>query len=129
MIDIDFLTFNDVCHLHDKIIHKYGGIMGIRDKHLLESACQQPQLFLFGEYVHSDIFHMAAAHSFHIIKNHPFVDGNKRTGILTALTFLERNGATVVTDFNSLFNVALDIAQSKLDKEQIAQFYGNSSTI
>jgi death-on-curing protein len=113
--------------LHDIAIAEYGGSNGVRDMNLLESAIAQPSMFLFGQYVHNDIFHMAAAYSFHIIKNHPFVDGNKRTGIVSALAFLERNGIIMPDDFSSLYNFALEIASSKLDKEQIAEFYKNSA--
>lgn len=123
MNKIHFLDTSHVILLHEIAITNFGGSGGIRDMNLLESAVVQPQLFLFGQYVHSDIFDMAAAYSFHSIKNHPFVDGNKRTGILSALTFLELNGIILPQNFSNLYEFALEVADSTLNKEQISDFY------
>jgi death on curing protein len=124
-MNLRFLTIDDVLRMHNYAIAEYGGSVGIRDINLLESAVAQPEMFVFGEYVHKDIFHMGAAYSFHIIKNHPFVDGNKRTGIIAALTFFDYNSIFLTVDLKSLYNFAIDIADSKLSKEQIAEFYKN----
>lgn len=70
---------------------------------------------------------MAAAYLFHIIKNHPFLDGSKRTGVLATLTFLDKNGIEIETDFDSLVNLALEVACSNVTKEQIAEFLKQSS--
>ena len=66
---------------------------------------------------------MPAAYAYHIIKNNPFTDGNKRIGLLVALTFLERNGLTITASNEDLYKIALDIAQSAISKEEIAQFF------
>ena len=126
---IYFLTIQDVIRLHEKSIERFGGAPGIRDKNLLESAVVQPHVVIFKQYAHDDIFHMAAAYAFHIIKNHAFVDGNKRTGILSALTFLERNNYSIMTDSDSLYELALSIAQSHVNKDEIATFFKESSQI
>lgn len=81
---MDFLTIDQVCLFHDDAIMMYGGSVGIRDLGLLESALAQPQMVLFGEPLCKDVYEVAAAYCFHIIKNHPFIDGNKRTGMLAA---------------------------------------------
>lgn len=121
-----FLMVNDICRLHDYAIHEFGGLAGVRDQALLESAAAQPQMIVFGEYLHKDIFHMAAAYCFHIIKNHPFVDGNKRTGLLVSMTFLQMNGIAIEADVDSLYNLAVAVACSELNKEQIAEFFNQA---
>ena len=78
MIDPIFLTVKEVSVLHQDQIEVFGGIHGIRDEGLLESAVMTPQASFGGEYLHSDIFEMAAAYAFHIAENQPFLDGNKR---------------------------------------------------
>lgn len=125
MKQFDFLSTREVLDLHDYIIDRYGGTSGLRDFNLLDAAIAQPSLV--GSYLHSDIFQMAAAYAFHIIKNHAFVDGNKRTGLLTALVFLKKNQIVIDADFDSMYELAIDIANSKLNKEQIAEFFKKQS--
>ena len=120
MKDFYFLTMIDVINLHAKLIRDFGGLNGIRDQGLLESAVFQAQVVLFNEYVCVDIYEMAAAYCFHIIKNHAFVDGNKRTGIAAALLFLELNGVDIVTDIESLYTLAIGVASSVRSKKDIA---------
>jgi death-on-curing protein len=122
-----FLTANEVIKIHDLLINHTGGSAGIRDKNLLESAVAQPQAFAFGNYLHPDVFNMAAAYCFHIIKNHSFVDGNKRTGLLTAMTFLEKNGVILVVDMDAFYKLAIDTATSKISKGEIALFFKSCS--
>ncbi len=83
----DFLTLEEVIEIHDDQIARYGGARGIRDLGLLESALAQPQTMFGGAFLHTDLFDMAAAYFFHIIQNHPLMDGNKRVGAVTALVF------------------------------------------
>ncbi len=123
MKSIVFLDFEEIVRLHNHLITKYGGAIGVRDKRLLESAAVQPQMKMFGKFIHPDLYLMAAAYCFHIIKNHPFVDGNKRTGILAALTFLSDNEIIIQADFDSLYTMAIKVACSELDKDQIAEFF------
>ncbi|MBM4377524.1 MAG: type II toxin-antitoxin system death-on-curing family toxin [Deltaproteobacteria bacterium] len=89
---IDFLTFEDVLGGHALQIERFGGTHGLRDEALLESALAQPSSSFGGEYLHADLFEMAAAYLFHVVKNPPFVDGDKRVGLAAALVFLEVNG-------------------------------------
>ena len=87
----EFLAVDDVLQIHDEQLAAYGGVAGIRDQGLLESAVAMPQAS-FGEvYLHEDLSHMAAAYAFHIAQNQPFLDGNKRTGLVAALVFLDLN--------------------------------------
>ncbi len=127
MSSIIFLTLEEVCLLYKQLIEKFGGSFGIRDINLLESAIAQPQSLAFGEYLHKDIHEMAAAYCFHIIKNHPFVDGNKRTGLLSAITFLDKNGFIVQADTESLYQCAINIATSAWSKQDISLFFKYST--
>jgi len=77
MTEPEFLTLEDVLLIHDEQIEVYGGIQGIRDPGLLESAVMTAQASFGGEYLHQNIFEMAAAYAFHIAENQPFLDGNK----------------------------------------------------
>lgn len=92
MIEPDFLTVEEVLIIHDEQIEEYGGIHGIRDKGLLESAVMMAQASFGGEYLHQNLFEMAAAYAFHIAENQSFFDGNKRTALVSALVFLDING-------------------------------------
>lgn len=122
MKQIAFLDTKEVINLHDMLIKKYGGLPGIHDKKLLESAIAQPQITIFGKYACKNIFEMAAAYCYHITKNHPFLDGNKRIALLTSLTFLEKNNVGIKSDAN-FYTFMLDVASSKISKEEIAEFF------
>ncbi len=90
-----FLDVEDIIEIHTTQLEVYGGSAGLRDRGLLESAVAQPQTSFDGEFVHDGLFAMAAAYLFHIVSNHPFVDGNKRAGMLAAVVFLDVNGITI----------------------------------
>ena len=85
---IQFLAAEDILYIHRDQIERFGGEHGVRDQHLLESAIAQRQATGGGQYSHNDVVEMAAAYLFHIVQNHPFVDGKKRTGAVAALAFL-----------------------------------------
>lgn len=75
---------------HERLLSEFGGASGVRDEGLLDSALARPENLI--AYEHPTIFELAAAYAFGIVKNHPFIDGNKRTGFTSAIIFLERNG-------------------------------------
>ena len=120
-MNVRFLTTEEVLHAHDRQIERYGGGTGMRDAGLLESALAQPQMSFGGEYAHPSLFEMAAAYLFHIVSNHPFVDGNKRTGLAAALTFLGRNGIFIRRGTDALFELTKSVACGELDKPAVAQ--------
>lgn len=120
---IYFLSIEDVLAMHDLLLNEFGGAVGIRSHNLLVSAIAQPQASWGGCYLHDDIFLMAAAYAFHIIKNHPFVDGNKRTGIFSAVNFLERNNYEVDFVKGDLYQIAIDVATSELSKKKLAKIF------
>jgi death on curing protein len=117
----EFLAVDDVLDLHTLQLARYGGASGLRDPGLLASAVAQPQATFGGEFVHEDVFAMAAAYLFHIVSNHPFVDGNKRTGLITALVFLDVNGIAIEHGSNELYALTIAVAEGKLTKGVIAK--------
>ncbi len=119
----DFLQLPDILQIHADQIERYGGSLGVRDSGLLESAIAQPQAGFSGEYLHDFPFTMAAAYMFHIVQNHPFIDGNKRAGVVAALLFLEINGYSINAPQGSLFDLTILVATGKADKSDIAAFF------
>jgi death-on-curing protein len=115
------LTRKDVDELHAEQVAMYGGSDGTRDDGLLESAIQMPQQSFGGEYLHIDLFEMAAAYLFHICANHPYVDGNKRTAAEAADVFLFANGFDLEMDTDDFVTLVLEVAESHLTKKQIAE--------
>jgi death-on-curing protein len=85
-----------VFRLHAQSLAQFGGSAGVRDEGLLDSALGRPQnLFAYGK---PTLFDLAASYAFGLVKNHPFIDGNKRTGFVVAVTFLELNGRRFAAD-------------------------------
>ncbi len=122
----EFLTLEEILRLHHYQIERYGGDPGIRDLKLLLSAIAVPQAGFAGKFLHDDIIEMAAAYLFHIVKNHPFVDGNKRTGTAAAITFLAVNGVELDADEKALANIVIAVASGKADKAAVAEFIRNN---
>ncbi len=116
----DFLTAEDVLAIHEEQLARYGGAAGVRDPAMLESAVAQPQATFGGEFLHADLFAMAAAYAFHIAENQPFMDGNKRTGLVAALAFLDLNGIVVRDPQGRLHQAMIDVADRRLTKEGLA---------
>ncbi|MGD1276865.1 MAG: type II toxin-antitoxin system death-on-curing family toxin [Tepidisphaeraceae bacterium] len=119
-----FLTLDQVLRLHARQIEQFGGSDGIRAIELIESAIAQPQQGLGGEYFHKTLAEMAAAYLFHLVKNHGFVDANKRTGAAAALTFLEMNGIdTDGIDENEMEATTLSVEDGTTDKNAATIFF------
>lgn len=117
MIEPRFLSVEDVLVIHEEQIAAFGGIDGIRDHGLLESAVMTPQASFGGDFLHAFPFEMAAAYAFHIAENQPFLDGNKRTALSAAMVFLEDHGYEFSMDDDlSLYYAMIGIAQKSLDK-------------
>jgi len=107
-----------VLSLHDESLALHGGAGGARDLGLLESALARPQnLHAYGE---GDAAALAAAYAFGIIRNHPFIDGNKRTGFLAAALFLEANGYRFVASESEVVMRTLALAAREIDEAEFA---------
>lgn len=118
-----FLDLGDVIEIHQDQIERYGGRPGIRDVALLESAVAMPQAGAMGQFFHDDLFEMAAACLYHIVRNHPFIDGNKRTAAMAAFTFLKLNGFTLEAPTRAFEGLVQAAAAGKIDKATIARFF------
>lgn len=95
----------------------------MRDMGLLQAALAVPQAGGPAGYYHSDVFEMAAAYLFHIAKNHPFVDGNKRTAAVAALVFLELNGVEIRASNRDLYETVMAVVDGRLAKSGVAEFF------
>ena len=120
-----FLTIEEVLESHAEQIAHYGGSEGIRDLGLLESALAQPEATFDGQYLQAGLCEMAAAYLYHIVQNHPFLDGNKRVGLEAALLFLEINGITIEATNSELVELTLEVAQGVATKASVAAFFSN----
>ncbi|SRR5712692_10097021 len=114
LTDPEFLTVDDVVELHIMQLARYGGAAGLRDRALLESAMAQPMTSFGGAWLHPDLWTMAAAYLFHLVQNHPFVDSNKRTGLLSALVFLALNGIVIDQATAALYDLTMAVADGRL---------------
>jgi death-on-curing protein len=115
-----FLSVAEVIALHDVQLVAFGGAAGLREPGLLESAVAMPQMGFGEEYVHADLEEMAAAYLFHLVKNHPFVDGNKRVGFHAAYVFLALNGIVLDMPEGAAYDLVIATAEGPATKAEIA---------
>jgi death-on-curing protein len=123
-----FLTLIEVLELHRRVIEQSGGAFGIRDLGLLESAIAQPRMTFGGEDLYPSLLEKAAALGFSIIMNHPFVDGNKRTGHAATETFLVLNGVEINASVDEQERVVLAIASGELGREAFVKWLQQYTT-
>ena len=115
---VKHLTVEAVKAIHGEVLAAHGGAAGIRDETLLESAVAAPQASMMGQPLISDPLEIAAAYLFYICRNHPFLDGNKRTALAACLVFLQENGFLPDSKLpiNDWEQFILDVASSQLDR-------------
>jgi death-on-curing protein len=126
-----FLALEEVLEIHESQIMLFGGTAEVRDLGLLASALAQPEASFDNKFLHATLEEMAAAYLYHIVKNHPFVDGNKRTGTATALVFLDLNGVELdskeldeLIDGKTLLeNLVIKVAEGGADKADLTKFF------
>ncbi len=123
-----FLSFAEIIDIHEYQIANFGGVAGLRDINLLKSALSMPSSTFGGIFLHPTIFEMAAAYLYHLVKNHPFVDGNKRVGAMTAVIFLDLNGIDFNASNKEFTELVLQVAQGKVLKSEIAVFLKKHSS-
>jgi death-on-curing protein len=121
MTAIVFLSVEQVLEIHDELIDELGGLSGVHDFNLLSSAISEP-MFVSQYQEDIDLFYLAAIYFYHLIKNHTFKDGNKRTALVSMLTFLRLNGIHLKMKTSDAFNLAINTANSSFDKKYIANF-------
>jgi death-on-curing protein len=118
-----FLSLAQIIELHGEAVKVYGGTAGTRDFGLLESAVAQAKATFGRKYLHEDLPAMAAAYCYHIVMNHPFIDGNKRVGAMAAFVFLDMNDAELVASQEQYRDMVLDLAAGKLRKDEVTAFF------
>jgi len=116
------LTLNEVLELHRRIIDQSGGSLGIRDLGALESALAQPRMTFEGVALYPTIVEKAAALRFSLIKNHPFVDGNKRTGHAAMEVFLVLNGFEIDASVDQQQKIILQVASGELERDALTRW-------
>lgn len=120
-----WITLNVILAIHEEQLDEHGGLVGVRDQGLLESALARPEhLAAYGE---PDAVQLAAAYGYGISRNHPFMDGNKRTAFVAALLFLRLNGYNLVaTDMEKVLKM-LDVAAGEISEEAFAEWLRHHS--
>lgn len=120
---MNYLYPNQILYLHKRLVQVSGGSPGVRDQGLLESAVYRPQASFGGSDLYPDVFSKAAALGHSIVKNHPFVDGNKRTGFEAMRLFLRINGWDLRAAEDRKFRFILQIASDpQTDEHRIAEW-------
>jgi death on curing protein len=122
------ISFDDILALHEMSISDYGGSKGLRDKGLLESAIARPFQTFGGEYLYPSVVEKAAAIMESIIVNHPFVDGNKRTGVLAAITLLLEYSISLNASDEALYNFVIDVSTGKAKYDDIVKWLKDNSS-
>ena len=117
-----YLSMNQIIEVHDDILATTGGLPGVRDLYVLESAAFAPQVSLFGVDMYFTIAEKAAVYLYHLVKNHPFNDGNKRTAVACTLIFMELNGMSLPDEYD-LEGVTISVADGMLSKEQLIKLF------
>ena len=120
---MNYLTPEQVLFIHYRLIEETGGCHGIRDLALLQSAVARPMATFDNNDLYPDRFSKAAALTHSIVKNHPFVDGNKRTAITAASIFLLRNGYSLKTSNKALERFTFKVASEKIELQAIAKWF------
>jgi death on curing protein len=113
-----FLSLNEVFEIHSRSLGEHGGMEGIRDTGLIESALASARNTYW--YAHGDLFDVAAAYAFHLAEAQAFIDGNKRTAVASALVFLAVNGTYAQPPKWELYLAMIDVAKKKIGKAEVA---------
>lgn len=125
---IAYVAFEYTLKIHHELIREYGGAQGLLSEGLLKSALEMPKAQFNGKDLHRTIFDKTAAYLFHVIQNHPFVDGNKRTASMVAMIFFASNfrGSFFILE-QDYQDLILGIAQGIVSKREIARFFRQHS--
>ena len=120
-----FFESEQVINLHSSLIAKTGGMDGIRDENLLDSALKSPFQTFDGNELYPDIFDKASQLCYSLVENHPFADGNKRIGVHLTLLFLKLNNENIEYSQAELIDFGLNIASGKMNKDDIKAWFLN----
>jgi death-on-curing protein len=114
---------SEVILIYEDQIRRYGGKYGMRDISLLSSALALPEATFEGKYLHKNIAEMASAYAYHISENHPFIDGNKRTALASALVFLDINGYEFTCPEELVYETMMKVANSEIKKQELGVYF------
>ena len=123
-----FLTLDEIVAVHQDQITRYGGCEGVRDWGLLQSATAMPAATFRGQWLHGDLCEIAAAYLFHVVQNHPFIDGNKRVGAAAAYVFLALNNLRLNADSDAYAELVFAVARGEMPKSAVAEFLRANTT-
>ncbi len=126
-MEIAFLTLEDVLALQGELIRRYGGTPGLRDAGLLEAALAMPQAGFGGQYFHEFPHEMGAAYLFHLVRNHAFIDGNKRVALACAILFFKINLVPYSLTEEEAVELTLGAASGRIDKGAVTLFFQQHS--
>ena len=119
---VKYLTLEQVLNIHDFVVEKFGGSHGVRDLGLVESALARPGAG-FGDFeAYPDLLIKSAVLAHSLLKNHPFIDGNKRTAMMAMEQFLYTNGLTITAKKGEIYQLALDIENNTFDETGISKW-------
>jgi death-on-curing protein len=124
---MNYLTARQVLFIHARVVRETGGSGGLRDLGALRSAVDRPRMTMGGEDLYPDVFTKAAALLESLVANHPFVDGNRRTGIVTAAQFLWLNGHRLVATNDDLEDFVMTVARGRSDLATMAAWFRDHS--
>lgn len=125
---IKYLTTEEILYLHFKVIQDYGGLHGVRNEHSIASIVNAPRQEVFGSKLYKTVYEQTAYYIRALIKEHPFIDGNKRTAVSVAYVFLHRNNILLTAQPKDLENFAVNVAVNKLTIAQIANWIKLNTT-
>jgi death-on-curing protein len=129
MIDPHFIEVSDILVIHRRVVEAFGGDPGLRDRGLLESAVAMPRATFGGEFLHPRLSDMAAACHFHLCRNHPFLDGNKRVAVAAAEVFLLLNGHELTAPDEELLRMTIDVAAGTASKDEVLRFFAEHTHV
>jgi death on curing protein len=124
---VKYLTPQQVLLIHDQMVKRFGGSHGIRDIGLVESAVARPRATFDGMDLYESIFEKAAALLQSLLKNHPFVDGNKRTALVSAAIFMKMNGYNLINQHEEEVEFGVNVDNKRLSLEKIAKWLEKNS--
>jgi death-on-curing protein len=125
---IKFIPLQIVPLLHSDLVNRFGGSPAIRDRNSLEHALSQPKAKFDGKYVHQTIFAKAAAYGFHIARNLPYVDGNRRLALVLMDVFLQLNGRNLAAPEQDAYAIMMTLAAGRLSKSELAAWLKSNCT-
>lgn len=120
---LNYLSEAEILLIHSRIVDETGGLHGVRDRHAIASVTEQPRQAVFGKELYPTLFLKAAVYTRNIITHHPFLDGNKRTGITVASVFLKENKYQITAKEGEFYSLALHIAEDKWEYGEIASWF------